>query len=430
MRGISPEKHDTSGTELQVMAGPRIETPPSLSWLGLATIWFGGMVSVPALLAGSTLIAGLPFWDMLLASFIGFSVVVGYMTLESVAAVELRQDTVALASSSFGRRGAKIVVGLAVGISLMGWFGVQSGIAGGSFAKITSLSFGWHVSPALASLVLGLLMMLTAVFGFQYLRWLNYLAVPCKILLVVYAVIVALQAKSFDLVTLYRPDPGARMDMLTAIGISIGFFAVGGVISPDYACHAKDRRAAIIGSILGALPAALGVVACGAMLAIFQQTYDIVEVYARLGMPQLALSVLIIATWTTNVMNAYSSGLAINQLLHWPQSRRQMATLMAGVLGSALAAAGILNNFMSFLMLLTITIPPIAGVLVSDYWIARSYTCEQSLAFNWRGLLAWACGVAVMIVLTHPLKNVLGIVVAAAVYWLAIQLERSTRVEA
>ena len=81
-------------------------------------------------------------------------------------------------------------------------------------------------------------MMLTAVFGFKYLRLLNFVAVPCKLLLVGYAVVMAFQAKSFELVTQYQPAPGARLDMLTAIGLSIGFFSVGGVISPDYARHA------------------------------------------------------------------------------------------------------------------------------------------------------------------------------------------------
>jgi cytosine permease len=390
---------------------------PRITWLGLATIWFGGMISVPSLLIGSTLIAGLPFYQALLAGFIGFAVVCIFMSLESVAAVERRLDTVELAASSFGRSGARVVVGLALGVSLLGWFGVQSGIAGGSFAKIANLSFGWTVSAQAASFVFGLFMMLTAVFGFKYLRLLNYVAVPCKVLLVVYAVIVAFQSKSFDVITNYRPSPDKQLDMLTAIGLSIGFFSVGGVISPDYARHAVSRRAAVMGSVLGLLPAALGLAACGAMLAIIQNTYDIVEIYAGLGMPILALSVLIIATWTTNVMNAYSSGLALNQLLHWPDERRQWSTLIAGVLGSALAAAGILNNFMSFLMLLTVTIPPIAGVLVSDYWLARTYREGGHGAVHWQGVFAWGAGVAVMLLVTHPLRNILGIVVAALVYW-------------
>ena len=398
------------------------EEQAQVGWLGLATIWFGGMISVPSLLIGSTLIAGLPFWDVLIAGAIGFAVVCTFMSLESVAAVVERRDTVSLATSSFGVSGAKVVVGLALGVSLLGWFGVQSGIAGGSFAKIAGISFGWQVSPAAASMVLGLLMMLTAVFGFKYLKWLNFVAVPCKVLLVVYAVLVAFQTNSFDIITNYMPAPDKRLDFVTAIGLSIGFFSVGGVISPDYARHATTRTAAVLGSVLGLLPAALGLAACGAMLAIIQNTYDVVEIYSKLGMPILALSVLIIATWTTNVMNAYSSGLAINQLLHWPENRRRLATIIAGVLGSALAAVGILNNFMGFLMLLTVTIPPIAGVLVSDYWLARSYRRDAREAMNWRGVLAWVCGVAVMLTLDHPLKNVLGIVASALTYWLAVKL--------
>jgi cytosine permease len=404
------------------------ETTPSLNWLGLATIWFGGMISVPALLIGSTLIAGLPFWDALLAAFTGVSLVATFMALESVAAVDQRLDTVELASSSFGRSGARVIVGLAVGVSLLGWFGVQSGIAGGSFAKVIGISFGYAVSASWASFILGLSMMLTAVLGFKYLKWFNYIAVPCKVLLVVYAIVVMFQTKSFDQITQYQPAPGARLDIFTAIGLSIGFFAVGGVISPDYARHAATRTDAVLGSILGLVPAALGLAACGAIMAIFQKTHDIVEIYAGLGMPVLALTVLIIAAWTTNVMNAYSSGLAINQLLHWPRKRIQVATLIAGMTGSILAAAGILNHFISFLMLLTITIPPIAGVLVCDYWVARTYQRIHQEVWNLRGIFAWGCGVVAMLVVEHPLRSLLGITVAAIVYWLAtFQARRTNR---
>lgn len=393
-----------------------------LSWIGLATIWFGGMISVPSLLIGSALASGLPFWEAMLAGLIGFSVVAVFMTLESVAAVEQRLDTVDLASNAFGASGAKVVVGLALGASLLGWFGVQSGVAGASIAKICQLSFGLDVAPSWASLGVGLLMMLTAVFGFKYLKWLNFVAVPCKVLLVGYAVVLAFQSHGFDVITSYRPDPARRMDFFTAIGLSIGFFSVGGVISPDYARHARTRMDAVLGTVLGLLPAALGLAACGAMLAIIQNTYDIVEIYAKLGMPVLALTVLIVATWTTNVMNAYSGGLAINQLLHWGAERRSLATLIGGVLGSILAASGILQNFTDFLMLLTMIVPPIAGVLVSDYWVARSYSRKGTTGFNANGIAAWAAGAGSMLVVSHPLRSVLGIVVSAVVYFVLLRL--------
>ena len=398
------------------------ESGAGLNWLGLATIWFGGMVSVPSLFIGSTLIAGLTFREVLIAGTIGFSVVALFMSLESVAAVEQRLNTVELASSAFGRRGAKFVLGLALGVSLLGWFGVQSAVAGASFSRIMQLSFGLTVPISASSLLLGLLMMLTAVFGFKHVKWLNFIGVPCKIALLAYAMVVAFQSHSWELISQYRPDPAHRIDLLTAVGLCIGFFSVGGVVSPDYAQHAGTRTDAVLGSVMGLLPSALGMAACGAILAVIQQTYDIVEIYARMQMPILALSTLIIAAWTTNVMNAYSSGLALNGLLHWPPERSRYATLLAGVLGSVLAASGILDHFTNFLMLLTATVPPVAGVIVSDYWLARSYRTGHAVdgqAWHLRGILAWLSGVAAMLLLDHSIRSVVGIGVAAAVYYVA-----------
>lgn len=401
----------------------------SLGSLGLATIWFGGMVSVPSLFIGSTLIAGLPFKDVILAGLIGFSIVAVFMSLESVAAVEQRMNTVELASSAFGRGGANVVLGIALGLSLLGWFGVQSAVAGASFARIMQMYFALPAPVWLCSLLLGLLMMLTAVFGFRHVKWLNFIGVPCKIALLAYAMVVAFQSHSWELIANYQPEPARRIDFLAAVGMCIGFFSVGGVVSPDYARHARTRTDAVVGSVLGLIPSALGMAACGAVLAIVQQTYDIVEIYARMGMPGLALSVLIVAAWTTNVMNAYSSGLALNGLLHWPPARRRLATLLAGVLGSVLAASGILDHFTNFLMLLTATVPPVAGVIVCDYWLAGSYRPvggSNGSGSEWKrnGIVAWACGLATMMLVEHPIHSVLGIVVAAAVYYLLARERR------
>ena len=94
-------------------------------WYSLAGIWFGGIVSVPALLVGSTLIASLSFHLSLWAGLIGFGFVVLFMSFLSVAAVKERKATVSLAASSFGVNGAKLIVGLVIGLSTLGWFGIQ-----------------------------------------------------------------------------------------------------------------------------------------------------------------------------------------------------------------------------------------------------------------------------------------------------------------
>lgn len=385
----------------------------NIKWFSLASIWFGGIVSVPALLIGSTLIASLSFKASLFVGIIGFSFVVFFMSLLSTAAVERRKSTVSLAASSFGKKGANIIVGLVIGLSTLGWFGIQSNIAGASFSKILTEMNGPEIPIWISSVFWGIIMVLTAVFGFKYLKWLNYIAVPAIVLLLVYGMVITFQNHSFQEVLNFVPKE--KMPLLQAIGLTIGFISVGGVISPDYNRFAATKKDAILGSVFGIIPSALCLLAIGAIFAITQGTYDIVEIFSTLGFPFFAMSILILATWTSNVMNIYSSGLAFNNLLKLKESLRSKTTLIVGLVGIVLAAIGVLNHFMSFIGLLTITITPIAGVMISDYFISKTYT-EVATDFNWKGIVSWSSGVVIMLVMTSQVKNILGIVVAALVY--------------
>lgn len=382
-------------------------------WLSLASIWFGGIVSVPSLLIGSTLIASLSFGTSLLAGIIGFCFVVFFMSLLSIAAVEQRKSTVVLASSSFGKTGANIIVGLVIGLSTLGWFGIQSNIAGASFSKILSEMGGINVPAWISSIFWGIIMVLTAVFGFKYLKWLNYIAVPAIVLLLLYGLVITFQDHSFQQITNYAPKES--LSLLRAIGFTIGFISVGGVISPDYNRFATTKKDAILGSVIGIIPSALSLLAIGAILAITQGTYDIVEIFSALGFPFFAMTILILATWTSNVMNIYSSGLAFTNLLSLTESSRSKVTLLVGFAGIILAAIGIINHFMSFISILTITITPIAGVMISDYFITKTFK-ETNIKFNWPGIISWGLGVTLMLLMESEIKYILGIVTAALIY--------------
>lgn len=383
-------------------------------WYSLAGIWFGGIVSVPALLVGSTLIASLSFNVSIIAGIIGFCFVVFFMSLLSIASVEKRKATVSLASSSFGKTGANIIVGLTIGLSTLAWFGIQSNIAGASFSKIIFESTGFDIPYWISSVFWGIIMVITAVFGFKYLKWLNYIAVPAIVLLLIYGLVITFQTHSFLEISNYKPVES--MSLWRAIGFTIGFISVGAVISPDYNRFAATKKDAILGSILGIIPSALLLLAIGAILAITQGTYDIVEIFSSLGFPFFAMTILILATWTSNVMNIYSSGLAFTNLFNLNESYRSKTTLIAGVAGVLLAALGIINHFMDFISILTITITPIAGVIISDYFISKTYS-ESNRQFNFKGIISWGFGVAIMLIMTSEIKFILGIMGAALAYY-------------
>ena len=67
--------------------------------------------------------------------------------------------------------------------------------------------------------------------------------------------------------------------------------------------------------------------------------------------------------------NAYSGGLALSNLLGFDESKFKITTGIAGVIGTILAAMGLLDAFQGFLSLMSALIPPLAGVIIASYWI-------------------------------------------------------------
>ncbi|MBC6426510.1 MAG: cytosine permease [Ekhidna sp.] len=383
-------------------------------WYSLATVFFGGIVSVPALLIGSSLIGSLRFETAITAGFIGFTLVVFFMSLVSIAGVEKRKSSVSLAASGFGKTGARIIVGFVVGMSTLGWFGIQSNIAGASFAEIVRETWEIQIPVWISSVFWGMIMSLSGVFGFKLLRWLNYIAVPAIILLLIYGLFLVFQEHDFVEVLSYVPE--SEMTLIQAIGLTIGFISVAIVIAPDYNRFAATKRDAVLGTLLGVLPSAFPLLGIGALLAITQETHNIVKIFSDFGFPLFAMTILILATWTSNVMNIYSSGLAFTMMFDLRSITRSRVTLIVSIVGLILAAIGILEHFMGFIGLLTTTVTPVAGVIIADHFLVKRKNNEEK-AFNWRGTVSWGSGVLIMFVMDLSVKYMLGIVVSALVYY-------------
>ena len=79
---------------------------------------------------------------------------------------------------------------------------------------------------------------------------------------------------------------------------------------------------------------------------------------------------------------------------------------------------------MSFITILTITITPIAGVMISDYYLSKTYE-KTPKKINWTGVFSWITGVIVMLVMTSQIKNILGIIVASVVYYMLQKIIKS-----
>ncbi len=365
-------------------------------WVSIAMIWIGAIISVSSLMVGGVLVSGLPLRSALLAGFTGYAIVVLFMTFQGVQGADLGRPTVSSASSAFGKSGASFIISFVIGVSVMGWFGVQTSITGSAFSSIMKDWLGVNISFQLSAAIWGVIMLMTAVYGYKALSYLNYVAVPALLIMAVYGTVSVISNYGMD--SLLNYAPAAPFSFWQGVAITVGGFAVGGVIAPDYSRYAQNRNGAILSSVLGVLPMGVMLLSAGALMAIMAGSADMTQVVSNLGFPFIGLLILILATWTTNAVNAYSGGIALTSMFRLKDDKRAMATGVAGIVGTLLAVFGIMNHFIPFLMVLTTGISPIAGVMIADYWIVRKgdpAKWKEEEGVRWTGVIAWLVGFAV-----------------------------------
>ena len=385
-------------------------------WINVASIWAGSIICVPILLIGGTLTTGLSLGGALVAGIIGFLIVIAFMVFQGMQGTDLGRPTVVNARSAFGSAGASIFISFVLGVALVGWFGVQAGVTGSAFTAMMG-SMGVDIPVQWSTLIWGLIMFSTAIIGYRALAYLNYIAVPALILLCVYGVAAAIGEYGIKGLAGLKPD--SPFSILSGVAMVVGGFAVGGAIAADYSRYNVNRKQSAISTIVGVLPLGVLMLLAGSIMAAVAGTADITSVVASMGMPAVGLIILILATWTTNVVNAYSGGIALTSLFRLKDNKRALTTAIAGILGTILALAGILNHFVTFLTILTAGICPLAGVMIADYWIRRKGRVDQWAprpGIHWPGVAAWLIASVVSYFITWGIAAINGIVLAIILY--------------
>lgn len=337
------------------------------SWSSITMVWIGSMICVPALMIGGMLGAGLSLGMCALAIIVGYALVCLFMSFMGMHACDTGLPTAVMAGGALGEKGAKYIISTILAISCIGWFGIQAAVCGTSFSSMIGSMTGVNISVWVSSMVWGIIMLITACFRFSGLKWLNKIAVPLLGLVLAYALIYNLVTGAGTALVGYTPS--APMTFVGGVSMTVGSFVVAAAISGDFCRFAKSREDVVKSSIIGVLPSGLVVLMLGAILAICTGSYDISVFLSTAGLPFIGLVALVLATWTTNVSNAYSGGLALSVLLGQDEKKSQVTTAVAGVVGTVLAAIGILNSIQGFLSLLSAIVPALMGVLIADYWI-------------------------------------------------------------
>lgn len=372
----------------------RVPDSETVHGLRVALVLIGIAITIPAFLTGAELglAMGLNQASIVIPAGALFLCVIG--CLAAVIAAQSRLTTYMIIQFSFGRSGAKLVNGI-LSITIFGWFSVTASFFGESIQQ--AVIAVWNLPSNLDVLIIlgSLLVILTTVFGFKAIDKLALTAVPLLFAALIALVYLVLKDSSLASLQAYTNNTMSLGDGITAV---IGGFIVGAVIMPDYCRYVRNSNHGLLAAILHFGIAYPLILLMLALISIHTGEKNFIAVMATMGLGLSGLLILIFATWTTNTGNLYSNALVLQTI--FSSVPNGLLVVLAGALGTALAVAGITQYFISFLLFLGISIPPIVGIYFADYFFVhkRNYRVEllaQQPAVAYPAFLAWLVATAV-----------------------------------
>ncbi|WP_437784313.1 purine-cytosine permease family protein [Sorangium sp. So ce1097] len=408
----------------------RVPAAQRYPWWSVAVQRFGELSALSQLLLGATLGFHMTFWGAFWALTLGVVLLEVVAVLTGVAGQREGLSTYVLARwTGLGRQGASLF-GLFTAVSLVGWFGVQNAI----FARGLAALAGVELPLWVFCVVTGAAVTLIVIYGFSSMAWTSYITVPLFLALSAWAIRNALARHELaNLVSM--PPPGEPMSVAAGATLVAGGFIVGAVITPDMTRYNRSAADVVKQTLVGVTLGEYTIGLAGVLLAHAVRSADVVHIVTtEVGIAGAAI--LVTATLKINDWNLYSASLGLVSAIHETTGRhvgRSAMTLAVGAVGTALSIAGILDHLTGFLTLLGVAFPPVAGIMVAEYYVVRRHRAalERTRSAgslpagaepsSLRPLLAWGAGVAAgyLIDAGIPAINALlcGFVVHVALSW-------------
>lgn len=382
--------------------------------LNVSFVAAGYCIAMSGLYTGAVLAEGLKFSEALIAAFVGNTILAIFGGTIGAAGAQEGLSSSRLSIFSFGRKGFKISSAV-IALTMAGWFSVQAGFFGNTINAMFP-NAGFITNPRFAALWGGLLMLLTAYYGYKGLSVLSYIAVPLIAFIAIWGLKLSIgNVGGWSGVRAITPVGYTTIG--TGIVMVVGSFAGGASAQADITRYAKDSKAAWVGSIVGYIGANTFIIIAGYLTALTTGIGDLPKALLELGLGIPALIILILAQWTTNDNNLYTSSLGLANIFNVERSN---IVLIIGILGSILGALGIADYFAGWLNILGIGIPPMAGIIIADYYFVRkqNYDIHETQIPDWNinAIIAWIIGCIVGFAIKVGIASINSLIASMIIY--------------
>lgn len=379
-----------------------------------AAVWMGWCISLSAFLTGGTIAAGCSLGTALLAVLLGNLILVGIGSLCGIIGYRTGLTTYTIYRLIFGEKG-NVIVSVVMAISLMAFIGVLMD----SFSSTLNGLLPWFPIP-LATCIFAVCILLSSINGFKGLSFISAIAAPALIILCVVCFIRTLLMPGAT-ATLAAWQPTNTISFVTAVGAATSTWIGGATKTADLTRYSKKASHVIGGAAMGYLCGAALFECVAVICAIGVGESNIVKVMAGLGMLAPAVLVLGLALWTTTDNNIYSSALAftdMSEILHIKVSRK-VWDLVCVLIALVVSLLGLSNNFKVWLNVIGTTSGPLAGIMISHFFIIHKWNETEYLVpsgFGITGFVTWVLSFIIAQNTTSPIPTLTSIGISFVLY--------------
>ena len=360
------------------------------SFMSLAAVWFGWVVSISAFMTGGSIAKGSTASQGLLAVLAGNLVLVLIASFIGVLGQKTGLTTYSIARIVFGKKGS-VISSVVLGVMAMGFIGVLLNSFGLAFNKLVPA-----IPVFAAVLIFAIPVTISTLYGFKGIAIVGYIALPLLLIMLAIGLVTTVNGVG-GIDKIFAITPAEPIPFASAAGFAIATWIAGSALSADISRFAKKPShvvgATLVGYVLGA-----SIFEGGAVLtAIGTGNSDFVGILASVGLLVPGILILALALWTTMNSNIYSSSLAFTNMgeLIGLKLSTKVWVIIGVIIAVAVSLLGLAAQFSVWLGFIGSMIPPFAGILIVHFWIINKGKDKLVMlkGFRLSAFITWIAGI-------------------------------------
>lgn len=376
-------------------------------WIGRLGPWVGIGTSPAALMAGGGVGRGLRGGELVAALVVGVGLLGALAVAQGMLGQRTGRPLGALTAGPLGTAGSRRSASVVMLVMMVGWFGVNVGVAGVAVAQLTGV-------PDVAGVAAFALAMLAVVaLGLGALSWSALVAGLATTALAAYGLHLAFDDRPVSLSA--GAAGGEPLSFAAAVALVVGYGAAFSLRTPDFTHDLERPRQVVWCALVGLAIPVLVFALAGAALQAATGTWDLADVLRDLGSPELAYVFLALGFTGSVLTNIWSGALSLTDAA--PAVTHGAGLVAVALTGSVVAAGGFAGLMLPWLTVMALAAPGLVAVCA----IHVQRGGPETPGWGSTGLYCWgagfACGIALYLA-GSPLALPAAAAVPAIGYWI------------